>query len=220
MTISDARVLAGAIRESLQAKLKPSDFEVRSKRPYMVLVTREGLLWRIEELGRGALDLLERGDVVAGALLTRGVLETTAVLARLERLVRTERSTLSDADLGNAVAKIMLGGRARKPLFEATNVQTLVQALEKEHLGATLMYETLSEIAHPNYLGTSYAFSQIDHEANETNFGRDFKKAGEPTAIVVSFLCSILGLAVRRYDSMSEDIEVWIAELRIAEADA
>ena len=56
----------------------------RFKAPGKVLMLRESLVWRAEELGRNALASLDAGNFVTAALLTRGVMETTGAIVYLQ----------------------------------------------------------------------------------------------------------------------------------------
>jgi hypothetical protein len=78
--LSEARARVRLIRDNLPTIVDPRSISYRAKTPFKALCYREGLIWRAEELARNACDCLERGDAVAGIILTRSVTETSAAV--------------------------------------------------------------------------------------------------------------------------------------------
>src|SRR5262249_6831390 len=85
--LNEARRLAKNIARDLPSSISAEALGVRQKAPYLFLWLRGALMWRTEELARCACDLLTKGDVAAGILLTRGVIESAAFLWRLKELL-------------------------------------------------------------------------------------------------------------------------------------
>ena len=74
--LCEARQRVENIRAHLPSSISVAALGVRSKAPYLLLCTREALIWRTEELARCACDVLAKDDVAAGILLTRAVIES------------------------------------------------------------------------------------------------------------------------------------------------
>jgi hypothetical protein len=102
--------LAGSLPESVDVVA----IGVRSKAPYKALAVREALIWRTEELGRGAYEMFQRGDLASAILLTRGVVECTALMARLAQIV-FERTTMTENELQETLSRMLLGWKSHLP---------------------------------------------------------------------------------------------------------
>lgn len=118
-------------------------------------------LWRTTELAEAAVRELNREHVSSSHVLVRAVYETCALM--LETIRRVEELVNSGDvakvnDLDGFLKDVLLGSKSKEWSFSeeyaARNVLTLLQKLTKA-TGLNLMgfYETLSERAHPNYLG-------------------------------------------------------------------
>jgi hypothetical protein len=77
--LAEARRLAARLSASLPNKIDIAQLGVRSKAPFQLLSVREALIWRTEELARGACDAIDREDFTVAALLVRGVAESAAM---------------------------------------------------------------------------------------------------------------------------------------------
>jgi hypothetical protein len=102
----------------------------RSKLPFKATLYRDSLLWRIEELGRSALDAYDRDDHVAGIVLTRATIETIAALNSLHRLVsRYEGSDIETLD--ETLMSMLMGSRVRDDRPDAINILNAIDKLTK-----------------------------------------------------------------------------------------
>jgi len=77
--LAQARQLAAGLSTSLPDKIEVAALGVRSKVPFQLLTVREALIWRTEELARGACDALEKEDFTVAALVIRSVAESAAM---------------------------------------------------------------------------------------------------------------------------------------------
>jgi hypothetical protein len=77
--LTEARQLAAGLSASLPDKIEIAALGVRSKAPFQLLAVREALIWRTEELARGACDALEKEDFTVAALLIRSIAESAAM---------------------------------------------------------------------------------------------------------------------------------------------
>lgn len=186
---------------------------VRSKAPYKALAVREALIWRTEELGRGAYEMFQRGDLAAAILLTRGVVECTALMARLAQVV-FERAAMSEHQLNEFLSKMLLGWKSDQPDFpQAFNVLTLLKHLDKRFGPVTKAYEHLSEFAHPNWGGVTHLFSRTDTEKFITYFGRFEDKTLAPRMHALNALAASLAIFELDYNLFTGTIEAWLHEL-------
>jgi hypothetical protein len=190
--LDEARRRVEKVRERLPLSVSASALGVRSSAPYLLLCLRAALLWRTEELGRCACDVLARDDVAAGILLTRAVIESTAMMWRLKELLE-DRAKLGPKELNNILDKMLYGWKkSASELPEALNVLTLIDRMDRQFLGIRERYDELSEFAHPNWCGAFGHFGATTNDDSETliasKFGRDChpKKLPSPRLEVIS----------------------------------
>jgi hypothetical protein len=145
----------------------------KSKVPFKADAYRETLIWRATQLGLCALENFCRERVAAAVLLTRATVETTAALWYVRKKVS---AVIESNDLGDIDAYLMwlqYGNKQSEEFPSAINVLTFVDTVDKDIEGFRKQYDTLSEIAHPNYAGTTGLFSTLDHEKILIGFGHN-----------------------------------------------
>jgi len=77
--LDEARQRVENIRAHLPASVSVAALGVRQKTPFQLLVAREAMIWRTEELARAACDMLKSKNLAAAILLTRAVVENAAL---------------------------------------------------------------------------------------------------------------------------------------------
>ena len=206
----DARRQIVAIRENLHAAVDPANISIKAKTPYKVIVFRETLLWRTEELGRCCCDLYERGDYCCALVATRAVMENMAAMVYLADLLASqlERGLSSDAD--DRVMALLMGHRNWDEMPNAVNVLTMLGKAEKLVPQISEIYASLSEYAHPNWSGTSGLFAQLDRENILTNLSRYPRGSDVPVTTGTIALASALELLVYAYDKVGERLSNFV----------
>jgi hypothetical protein len=188
------------------------------------------LIWKSETLQQSALHRLialfdgaalcwnERNGLAA-ILIARAMVETLAFTAaftlELERVV-------ADQDLSKIDAVLMQHTFATKSerltiesQYRSVNVLTLITKLDKaifpnEASGFARCYDTLSEMAHPNYLGMTMLFGDLEKERFERSY--NFYKALDVAAehIVAGLgAVDVSALFMRRLDRAISDLRVF-----------
>ncbi len=170
--IDEARSWITDLKESLPEVVDPATISLRAKIPYKTECYRAGLSWRMEELSRAACDCYERSDQVAGILLSRGAVETSAACWYLHDLMKKQVERGVQANLDEKVMSLLLGHRNVDNMPTAINVLNFLDVVSKELPKARQMYDEMSEYAHPNWTGTEFAFSKIDYEKHLSRYGR------------------------------------------------
>src|SRR5689334_18339604 len=97
--MDEIRLRLNSFESNLPKNLDAFALSPDSKIPAKVLRYRESLIWRITELGRAAFHEFEGNKLVAGIILTRAVVETSAALWYL-------RSKVKDATASNEVGDV------------------------------------------------------------------------------------------------------------------
>jgi hypothetical protein len=144
------------IKVKLPTHVDASELDTKSRIPFKALCCRAGLIWRIEELGLSSCDNLDKGDVIAGMVLTRSLMETASVLLHLQRMIVRQVENGVEATLDEMITRLLVGTKVPSPV-QAVNVLTMI-----DRAGIRNLYDNLSEAAHPNYDGTGGAFSKFD----------------------------------------------------------
>ncbi|MGX1693150.1 hypothetical protein [Brevundimonas naejangsanensis] len=198
------------------ARRRPTEISVSvigtwSKGPYKALVIRGGLLWRSEEIGRLAISAYRSNDRAAAVLLTRALMENTGLHWRLSALLG-ERANLTPDELDDTLTNMLMGWKGDDEFPQALNVLGLIDRIDREVPGIRHAYNSLSEIAHPNYGGVHGLYARIDHDRFVTSFGRDLR-GKEATHAGASALAASLGLQLVADKRVSDLLPVWISEL-------
>lgn len=173
--LAEARRLAAGLSASLPDKIEVAALGVRSKTPFQLLTVREALIWRTEELARGACSALEKEDFTVAALLIRSIAESAAMTWYLLEILEN-RKGYTPAELNDKLMRMFAGsknGWADGP--EAVSVLTFVERLNRKLPGFQAAYNSLSEYAHPNWLGVSGLYSKIDRENFTVHYGRGLR---------------------------------------------
>src|SRR5882672_3856873 len=133
--LAQARQLAAGLSTSLPDKIEVAALGVRSKVPFQLLTVREALIWRTEELARGACDALEKEDFTVAALVIRSIAESAAMTWYLLEILEN-RAGYTPAELNDILMRMFAGsknGGAEWP--EAINVLTFVKRLDQKLQG-------------------------------------------------------------------------------------
>src|SRR5713101_969704 len=133
-----------------------------AKIPFKVVSIREVLLHRAAELAEVSCALFTQKRIVSAFMVTRGLLETAALLCDLHgRVIRTADSSALD-DLDGFLMQALLGTREPDTKVRALNVLTIIKRVAKKMPFFLQSYDILSEFAHPNWSGGLASYSKRD----------------------------------------------------------
>jgi hypothetical protein len=212
--LAEARRLTAGLSASLPDKIEIAALGVRSKAPFQLLTVREALIWRTEELARGACDAIDKEDFAVAALLVRSVAESAAMTWYLLEILQQRKGYTPD-QLNDKLMQLFAGsknGWADGP--EAISVLTFVSRLEKKLPGFEMAYNFLSEIAHPNWLGVSGMYSKTDRENFVVYYGRALREGHEQAgARLAHVLVSNLLTFEDGYNNIGTAIAAFLDEL-------
>jgi hypothetical protein len=211
--VAEARERVESLRASLPQCVDVAALGVRSKAPYQLLCTREALIWRTEELARNACDALERNDFAVAAVLTRAVTENAAMTWAL-MTVLNDRSKYTPEQLNDRLMRFLAGSKSRgaeapKPV----HVNDLLRSIEKEIPGVTGSYDSLSEIAHPNWSGVAGMYSKANPEIITTYFGRGLHAPERTRNMIANAMLASLSVFEFSYNRISDVMPAFLAEL-------
>jgi hypothetical protein len=210
--VQEARARANTLLHSLPRSLAVVDLGVKEKAPFQLLCTREALIWRIEELARTACDALERDDLAAAGLLSRAVIESTALAWRLMEVL-SDREKLSPQELNDTLIRMLAGSRLWPDGPQAIQILNCIDRMDKKVPGVRKSYEILSEIAHPNWRGVFGMYAAIDKRELNVEFGRSLRSNDFIRKPIVNALLGALSLFEIAYNQISDEIVTFLAEL-------
>lgn len=169
--IQEAKELLDKITSLLPERIQRSALTLKSNVPFKALSLRELLIHRVSDITVSAIDLIEQGKLIPGAILVRSVVETVALLFTLhERLDRFLEDKYIE-ELDNYLMIYLFGSRNNTGPREAINAITFVDRVEKTVPGFKSSYKSLCEFAHPNWAGTFGAYGQPDKKELELRLG-------------------------------------------------
>jgi hypothetical protein len=200
--IAEARAFANKLRDSLPSSMDVAALGVWSKAPFQLLCAREALIWRTEELARHACDALERDDLAVAAILTRAVTESAALAWKLMEVLDA-RAQHSMQELNDLLIRALVGSKEWKDFPEPFQILTCIDRMDKKVPGVRARYDTLSEIAHPNWSGVFGMYSKTDETQFITYFGRGLRGTEDTKGMIASAMLGSLGLFEYAYNRIS-----------------
>ena len=200
-------------------------------------------IWRMIDIARGGIWALVRQDLVCAALLARSALESGAQFVDAARTIsatigdpldRTNPHNILDAttDLRRSVLlckpleeyllKTVFASRLpnAEDFYRPTNIVTIIQRISKSPGQEFVLptYETLCEVAHPNFLGRSLYVLDVEpgqHEGEEVRtigpgIGPTAPRIVAPTVAGLAWAC---GTQVSAFKLMSDTIQAMLHSL-------
>lgn len=169
---------------------------VTAKLPSKLVAVTGSLAWRAHDFAVLACELFERKRVIPGAVISRSLMETTALFYLVQKKTAQAIAEKNLSHLDDFLVRCMSGNRLGSGEPDAPNIITAIQALDKEP-GCDRyadFYASLCEFAHPNALGSFYAYSSFDSESRAVWFGhnRGLTNGGDIAFAVVFALETLL----------------------------
>lgn len=197
-----AKRFASAIRSCLPKELHARSFTLKSKLPYKAGSFREVLIHRVSDLADVAIDLYESGRLVPAFVMTRAVVETTAVVYWLHKKSRDLIEKQDEKAFDEFLMKGMLGSKDKTTRYESYNVLTAVDHLDNEFPGLRDMYNTLCEFTHPNWSGVMGSYSSVESEKYLLHLGKEHRQP--PLAFGLAPLIGGLSMFQHYYNELAE----------------
>lgn len=173
--LAKVKLYAEAFRQSLVTRVDPAQVSLIVKVPYKALEIREALLYRATDLLEGACNLIEQDNLVSGAILARAFHETLAVLFYVNRKCKKAINDKDIDHLDNEIMKVLMGSKNNPDMPDPVHILKAIDHTDKEITKFRDVYDSLSEIAHPNWAGTLGVYSQHDKDNVWSDLGRNIK---------------------------------------------
>jgi hypothetical protein len=148
---------------------------ITSKIPSKIMGVIGSLAWRAHDFADLSQELFVRKRVVPAIVLTRTLMETTALLHLVYKKINQAVNAQELEELDEFIIKCMSGNRLNPTEPDSPNILTAIQHLEKEGGCERYsdFYNSLCEFVHPNSLGTFYAYSSYFDRDRLLSFGQN-----------------------------------------------
>jgi hypothetical protein len=211
-TVAGVRARVEMLRACLPQSIDIAALGVKSKAPFQALCTREALIWRTEELARTACDALQRDDFAAAAILTRAVTENAALTWKLMDVL-DERGKYNPQQLSDLLMRMLAGSAQWPEAPKPIHVMECLRNMDKKIPGVLSGYNSLSEMAHPNWSGVGGLYSKDDRVNYTTYFGRALRGADNRRAMITNALLGSLDAFEYAYNRISDLLHTFLGEL-------
>jgi hypothetical protein len=201
----------------MQPSVSAVGTSVMPKLVWKALTLQQSTIYRTVALFDGAALCWNAGNGLATLLVTRTAVETVAFLAamcrELEQAVKDKDTKATDDVLMRHTFASRSERLAPDLRYRSVNVLTHIRKLDKDLFGSEdrgflACYDTISEMVHPNYLGTTQLFGDLHPERYERSY--DLKK---PLLFAAQHIVAALG-AVAFTEHFMVKLDRAITELR------
>lgn len=166
------RILEG----KLKTQISPREVTLLSKIPYKILSIREIYLHRTFDFAVSSKLLFDNRRIVPAILLVRSIMETNAIIYRINVLSLYTIKTKDPNNLDNEAMVVLCGTKDPEELeYKSKNILGYIEKIQKSYSDYKYIYDTLSEFVHPNHDGCLGAYGQVDDKAKITYLGFDMK---------------------------------------------
>lgn len=136
---------------------------------------QQSLLYRVVMLATATAKNWNQGNVLGSAIAARALLETIALIHRVENELFEFAEKGDFGGLQKHVTDLTFATRDKELIahdheIQARNAVTYITHFDKAVPGITKHYEFLCEWCHPNVFGHYVAFATYDEEANAATF--------------------------------------------------
>lgn len=171
------------LKEMAPFEIRHESYSTVAKLPFKVATIREIFIHRVIELSNISIEMIDSCKYIAAAILIRSIMETTAMLYYvLEKVQKvTEETEVGDVD--DLIMRVMLGCNEKEGLEKPINVLTAINKIDKwlnkikpKSANANtkdpfmVLYSSLSEYTHPNWLGGLCVYGEMDDEFKALKF--------------------------------------------------
>lgn len=176
-------------------KVTPLKVHLAYRPTFNIDCYREAVLYRFIELCESSLLLSKSGNYVAAVVSARAAQESFAVIAYLSFKLEAFEDDHDLTALLNTMYRLSIGWKGDDEFPEMINVLTCIDQVSKKlDSDFRTLYNTLSEISHPNYQGVLGTYSSPNHDTKEVVMGTSPKAKDRLGDLVVTTIhvCALL----------------------------
>lgn len=198
------------------ADIRPADTDLRLvskyKIPGKVVMVLGGLTWRAEEMARNALVALENQDFVTAAILVRALMETTGCLVLLHNLLQKSIDRGIGNNFDKKINQLLLGSKQWEDFDDPVHVNDMLREVEKVIPGYfDRHYASMSEYAHPNWLGTFGAYGTTHHGEARVTYSSGGRAVDAQRRNLLGCLGATLGLFLGYLNEVNDSMGEFVA---------
>ena len=176
LTMDKSKVIEECI---LRKKISPLDSGIEYKILHQLNCVREALAYRYFELLNSSYELYKCEKFISGLCLSRTALETLSVLLFINIKLNKFVNGKDVAALFNFTEQLMIGHSPKNTntsvKVKCINVMKCIDEADKKIDNFRSLYDTLSEYSHPNYLGSTEAYSHLSSTDMSVFFSKSYK---------------------------------------------
>lgn len=176
LAMDKSKIIEGHL---LRNKINPLDSGIEYKILHQLDCTREALAYRYFELLNSSYELYKCEKFVSGLCLSRTALETLSVLFFINIKLNKFVNGKDVKALISFVERLMFGhsSKNRNTLskVKSINIMEFINEADKKIDNFGSLYDTLSEYSHPNYLGSTEAYSELSSTDMSVLFSNSYK---------------------------------------------
>jgi hypothetical protein len=202
-----AERLVSELQNALPLKVEAVSLGVPSMLPFKVISLRESLLCRIADLAGSTIYLCKEDRGMGAAILARAVLEATALLFVLGKMVKKALESKEIGEFDRRIMAMLFGGKSDKSPVPSINILTHVEKMDRAFKGILVHYGNLSEMAHPNFAGVLGSYAQVETQNYELRVGPHGRLKAMIDEVVVPTLCLCLFIAGNVSSNISRALE-------------
>lgn len=158
-------------------EMKHEAYSTIAKIPFKVAAIKEIFLYRVVDLSKIAIELIDKNKCLAAAILIRSTMETTAMLYYIYNKMKLVVEKNDVGDIDEYLMRVTFGCKEQEDLAKPINVLTAIQKVDKwlnkgkpesakENTKNIFMgfYDALSDYTHPNWWGALGAYGEVGAE--------------------------------------------------------
>jgi hypothetical protein len=187
--LNEAKVRINLLTTSLPSSVDAASVSVTAKIPFKALDYREALIWRFEELARITCEMYERRELTVAMTLTRSCMEVVSVMWYLHNEIKNVVDSKQIGMIDETLMELLIGSKNSSTKINAKNILTLVNKVTKQIPAFRPNYDSLSEVVHPNWAGTSGLYSKPVPEEYKVIYGKNVRV---PDSIIESGLLNLI----------------------------
>ena len=144
------------------------EYSDRAKIPYKVHLLIESMNCRMIDFCESIDMLIMNNHIVPAVSLIRSLFEMTAIINRISSSI--DKSIIQEKLIENfdeLMMKLCFGTRRDESKYNATNILSQIEKLDKKYNGVLNFYNDLCEFVHPNSDGVIGSYSELKEKDNK-----------------------------------------------------
>ena len=184
----------------LPTKVSREDVSRTSLSALKAHLIRAGLLHRTADISKAVISLYKQGSYLPAIVLARSSVETFAVLHYFRKKLEKSVESGNSIEIDETLMRVLFGDRESDDGVDAVNVLTVIDKLDKEVDGIRSLYDSLCEVAHPNWSGTVGYYGKVQDHIYSLSF--EPPHTDYPVEVGLCVVSAILGATLDMDESL------------------